>query len=355
MNRAEPRVAVSEMEDYAVSLLTCVGLEPDRADITAQVFVDAETLGFTTHGLLRLVDNLQWLTDGSTRADGEIRVVTEAAASFLWDADYLPGPYVIARAVKHALRLSEASGIGCGVVAKAQHVACLAAYCLSALDEGRVLILAAGSPGERAVAPAGGREPLLSTNPIAAVFPGSDEAILFDTSTSVLSMGALDAARRTARPLKQAGVLSLDGRATADPSEFRDYSTTPLLPIGGLDHGYKGFALSLLVEALTHGLSGFGRSGHRATGEENVVFVLALDPQRFGGIDRFKCEIDSLLHSVSETPPLDEQEPVRVPGQHALARRKEAWAEGLIVEQKTKADLISWGQRFGIQPPWPDE
>ena len=58
--------------------------------------------------------------------------------------------------------------------------------------------------------------------------------------------------------MRSAGILSRDGRATADLTEFCSYGETPLLPIGAPDHGFKGFALSLLVEALTQALSGFG-------------------------------------------------------------------------------------------------
>ena len=67
-----------------------------------------------------------------------------------------------------------------------------------------------------------------------------------------------------------------------------------LLPLGGLDAGYKGFGLGLLVEAMTAGLSGHGRADPRE-GWGGTVFVQVLDPEAFGGLAAFKRQMDHVV------------------------------------------------------------
>ena len=46
--------------------------------------------------------------------------------------------------------------------------------------------------------------------------------------------------------------MTAAGEATDDPNVLKHGGS--ILPIGGLDHGHKGYALALLVEWLTQGL-----------------------------------------------------------------------------------------------------
>src|SRR5262249_61579902 len=76
--------------------------------------------------------------------------------------------------------------------------------------------------------------------------------------------------------------LDAAGRPTDDPEALFTDPPGTLLPTGGADHGHKGYALALLVEALTQGLGGHGRAD-RPTGWGASVFVQVLDPAAFGG------------------------------------------------------------------------
>jgi L-lactate dehydrogenase len=255
-------------------------------------------------------------------------------------------------AVAEASRRCERFGVSCGVVGRAQHVACLAAFCLPALERHQLIVMMVGSPAERVVAPPRGRTPVLSTNPIAAAFPGMGKPVLFDVSTSMISLGELSSARDQRRRAKHPGILSREGFATDDTEAFRDLERTPLLPAGGLDHGYKGFALGLLVEALAHGLSGLGRVGHEPRGEENAVFILVIDPEAFGGAERFEIEIEALVEATRRSEPLDPEVPARAPGDRALALRQEQLKIGILLDAEVVARLAAWGERLNVTVPW---
>ncbi len=92
-------------------------------------------------------------------------------------------------------------------------------------------------------------------------------------------------------------------RATR-PAIPQSHFTEPkgaLLPLGGLDAGHKGFALALLVEALTAGLAGHGRADPPA-GWGGTVFVQVLDPEAFGGLAAFKRQMDCVAARARTTP-----------------------------------------------------
>ena len=55
-------------------------------------------------------------------------------------------------------------------------------------------------------------------------------------------------------------VKDAEGEATDDPSVLFAEPAGTVMPMGGLDLGHKGFAMALIVEALTAGLAGYGRA-----------------------------------------------------------------------------------------------
>ena len=100
-----------------------------------------------------------------------------------------------------------------------------------------------------------------------------------------------------------------------------------MLPLGGIDAGHKGFALGLLIEAMTGGLAGHGRADP-PEGWGATVFVQVLDPEAFGGLDAFKRQMDFLVTAAHGTPVRPGAEPVRLPGERGLQRYREQTGQG---------------------------
>ena len=123
-----------------------------------------------------------------------------------------------------------------------------------------------------------------------------------------------------------------------------------ILPIGGLDHGHKGFGLSLLVEALTQGLAGYGRADRPSNWGAGVL-VLAFAPTRFAGAEAFIRETTWTASAAKAAPPIDPARPVRLPGQLAFERKRRAEREGLVLEPAIVASLVALGRRFGVTVP----
>jgi LDH2 family malate/lactate/ureidoglycolate dehydrogenase len=123
-----------------------------------------------------------------------------------------------------------------------------------------------------------------------------------------------------------------------------------LLPAGGLDHGHKGYALGLLVEALTGGLAGHGRADPREGWAANVL-VQVLDPAAFGGTADFVRQATFLADACRASEPRDPHAPVRLPGEAALARRTRQLAEGVALYPGVLEALAPWSERLGVPLP----
>ena len=162
------------------------------------------------------------------------------------------------------------------------HIACLAAYLKRATDDGLIAIIESSDPAVAAVVPHGGLTPFITPNPIAAGLPISDDPLLVDVSTSITSMGYARQQMRAGKRLPGEWLIDAEGNPTTDPGVLFNEPKGALLPLGGLDAGHKGFALALLVEALTAGLAGHGRADPPA-GWGGSVFVQVIDPEAFGG------------------------------------------------------------------------
>jgi LDH2 family malate/lactate/ureidoglycolate dehydrogenase len=107
-----------------------------------------------------------------------------------------------------------------------------------------------------------------------------------------------------------------------------------ILPTGGLDHGHKGFAMGLLVEALTNGLSGSGR--RQAINRWTVsVYVQVIDPEFAGGLEQFVAEATHLAQACRQSRPAPGHQAVRMPGDAALSRKRAALASGIRLRAET--------------------
>jgi L-lactate dehydrogenase len=144
--------------------------------------------------------------------------------------------------------------------------------------------------------------------------------------------------------------VDADGRAADDPAVLFADRPGAVLPLGGLDLGHKGFALALLVEALTSGLAGHGRADEPKNWGASVFLMLA-DPERFGGRDAFVRETSRLAELCRTTPVAPGAPSVRLPGAAALARRARQLAEGVELHPTALKKLAPWAEKLGVPVP----
>jgi LDH2 family malate/lactate/ureidoglycolate dehydrogenase len=347
------RYCVQDLRNFAFDLLCQSGLHPDPAGAVADILLEGDLLGHTTHGLQLLAPYLDELEAGSMTRDGQPVVVQDHGMSVLWDGGYLPGPWLMTRAIDTGLERLKSYPVFTASIKKSHHIACLAAYLERVAGQGYLIFLTTSDPtlGSK-VAPFGSRTPVYTPNPVAAGWPLKEGLVMMDISMSTTTIGLSQRLHRQNKRLPGKWVMDADGRLTDDPAVIFEEPSGSILPLGELALGHKGFALGLLVEALTSGLCGFGR---KDTPDRwgATVFLMMMDPGALGGREEFITEATGIAEACLKADPLDKDHPVRLPGQAALAKKRRYLERGLELEPGIIPALGKWSTTLGVPVPTP--
>lgn len=350
MDADSPRYAKSALLDFADALLARAGVRDDIARDVAGILVDGDLMEHTTHGLALLSGYLNELAHGTMAKSGEPTVMHASAAAQTWDGGRLPGPWLTLRALDAALAMAASQGTGSVVIRRSHHIGCLAAYLKRATDRGAMALVCCSDPSMRSVAPFGAITPVFTPNPLAAGIPTSGDPILLDVSASYTTNGMTARLHKAGQPLAHPWVQDAQGNPTRDPGVLFAEPAGTLLPLGGLEAGHKGFALALLIEAMTAGLAGHGRADP-AEGWGATVFVQVQDPAAFGGAAAFAAQMDWLVRACHDATPRPDGPRVRMPGERALARYREQSERGIALYPTIMPALESWSQKLGVRLP----
>jgi L-lactate dehydrogenase len=323
-----PAYAAADLRRFATALFRNAGLDGDKPEVTADVLVEADVMGVTTHGLALAPRYLQEIESGSMAKSGEPEVVSDRGGCVCWNGRRLPGVWLVSKAVDLALDRVERQGAVTVAIGNSHHIGCLSAYLPRATERGFVMIVSSTDPSQKTVAPFGGRDPVLTPNPIAVGIPTDGDPVLVDVSASITTnnMGArlVKEGRRFPAPW----VLDAAGDTTDDPAALTKGGS--ILLAGGLDHGHKGYGWALVAEALTQGLAGFGRA-EAPNRWGACAFVQVMDPGAFGGREAFARETGWLARACRGSAPRAGVDRVRLPGERTLARKRDALARGVVL------------------------
>lgn len=347
---AAARFDAAPLEQFAQTLLERTGLAGDRARDVAAILVEGDLLGHDTHGLQLLPTYLGEIESGSMAIAGDPQVLADQGAVLAWDGRRLPGPWLTLRAIDEASRRARSFGTGIVNIRRSHHIAALAPYARRVADDGLLLVLMTSAPAASTVAPFGGTRGLFSPSPISAGIPTGSAPMMIDVSTSITTNGLTGRLAKEGRKLPAPWLIDEQGTPSDDPAVLVPPRAGTILPLGGVDAGHKGYGLSLMVEALTAGLAGQGRSdpGARWGG---TVYVHVIDPQAFNGREAFEQQMDWIAGQCASNPPARADAPVRLPGQRGLALREQALRDGVSLAPGIVAGLATWADKLRVAMP----
>lgn len=335
--------------EWTRMLFEKAGYERDKAQATAEILIEADLMGHSTHGLALVPWYLDGAAKGDVRGGGEPEVISDRGACAAWNGRRLPGTWLTLKAIDLGVERAKKYGTCTIAIADSHHIGALAAYLPRATEQGCMAIVASSSPAVATVAPYGGRVPIMTPDPIGIGIPTDGDPVLIDISATITTNNMARRLIGEGKRFPQPWALDRDGNATDDPKAVIGGGGS-LLPVGGLDHGHKGYALGLLVESLTQGLGGFGRAD-APKGAASSVFVQVIDPTAFAGQDAFTRQTSWLVKACRENPPRPGVERVRVPGDSAMKRRREAIASGVEIASSIMNAIEPYARRFGVATP----
>jgi LDH2 family malate/lactate/ureidoglycolate dehydrogenase len=348
---ATGRIPVAAMVAFTRDALAAAGLSGPDAEIAAKAMIEADVTGFDAHGIFRLSSYVDTLRSGRVNPQAEIKVVQRAPATALVDGDNGMGHLVMTYAANLAVELARGSGIGWVGVRRSNHAGAAGIYAEIPLAHGMVGIYAAVSTANH-MAPWGGAEAIMGTNPIAVAIPAGKEApVVLDIATSVSSFGTIRQYVLANKPMPEGWVVnSTTGEPITDPKKV---SEGVLLPIGG----YKGSGLALMIGLLAGVLNGaaFGREviDFTAPGTEpsnTGQFVMALDVARFIPREMFAAEMDRHLNELRASRRLPGVDSIRLPGEERRRRRIDRSENGVKLAPALIRQLEELATKLKIKP-----
>jgi (2R)-3-sulfolactate dehydrogenase (NADP+) len=327
-----PRLTPQALHDLARRALERAGANPEMAEATASALVYADAHGLSSHGVARLPQYAAHLANG--RADGTARprIAAAKAGAVLIDAGCGLAFAACALAVDEAIRRARDFGVAFAGVTNSHHFG-VAGYHLERVGAAALVGMAFGN-SPAAMPAAGGTRPLFGTNPIAAVFPRSeDPPLLIDLSLSEVARGKLMIAAKEGKSIPLGWALDPQGRPTTDPNAGLEGS---MLALGG----NKGALLALIVELLVTALTG-AAIGFEATSffveEGNRPRLgqafLAIDPAALSGRAVYEERIEALIAAMTA------EATVRLPGSRRGALAARAADEGIEIPDTLKRQL----------------
>jgi LDH2 family malate/lactate/ureidoglycolate dehydrogenase len=249
-----------------------------------------------------------------------------------------------------ALERAEKFGTCTVVIQRTHHIACLAAFLRRATERGMMMMVAASDPWNQNVAPHGAREGVFSPNPIAAGIPTGGEPILIDVSMSITTNGMTQRLGAEGKRFPGQWLLDAHGAPSDDPRVMSSEPKGALLTLGGLEAGHKGYALALLVEALTNALAGHGRADPNE-GWGGTAFIEVFDPEAFGSRAAFLRESSHLAAACRASAPRPGVDAVRLPGEAAARRRAQQLREGVALYPSILLALKPWARKLEVAMP----
>lgn len=359
MNNKHINVSPDDLYQFIYQIFCKAGLPEHKAARSAHVLLRADLRGIDSHGIARLPGYLRLIREQRIDPKSEITIEHETPSTALVNAQKGIGLVTAGEAMQIAVKKAEQAGSGWVAIKNSTHFGIAAAHAEIALKAGMIgFSFTNASP---LVAPAGGIEPMLGTNPVCCAIPaGEEQAVIIDMATTTVSNGKLEIAHRKNETLPLGWVQTVDGLPSQDPLELKQGGT--LLPLGSELHtsSYKGFALGSLVDILTGVLPGanFGPwvppfvsfLGVRddEPGEGIGHFVGALRINAFRPKADFLKSMDQWIQAMRNTKPHPEVERVLIPGEKEYLEEQIRNRDGIPVMEKVYNTMLDLQKEWGI-------
>jgi LDH2 family malate/lactate/ureidoglycolate dehydrogenase len=342
-----PTVHADRLRHIGLALLRAAGASPEEADAVATGCVNANLVGHDSHGIVAIPTYIDRVKAGHIVPGAPWTIVQESPTTTVIDGHWGFGFHVNAKAMQLTIEKAKKANVAACTVFRQSHIGRVGAYPLMAVAQGMIGLATADSGrSPKAVAPFGGREPRLGTNPISIAVPSDlDGPFCLDMATSAVAAGKINLAIARGKEIPTGWIVDKEGRETTDPTQLRKGGA--LLPVGGTE-GYKGSGLAAIVEVLCGLLTGLG-FGVEPTGRHNDgCFMAVFNVAAFRPLADFKKEVAEFARYLKATPPAAGSPGVFYPGEVEYIRQQERAKSGIDVETATWDKLRALAGEYGL-------
>lgn len=358
------RYSIDSLRSFATRTFEHFGVPEADALQASAVLAESDLRGIDSHGVARLHTYFDMLSLGRINPRPSIRILRESPSTATVDGDNGLGLVVGPAANRIAMDKADGAGTGWVSVCNTNHFGICGWYVLQALQ--RDMIGWAMTNTTKLVAPFGGGERMLGTNPLAIAFPGKvHPPIVVDVSTSACAYGKVEMARRRGKDIPEGWIIDREGNSTTNPQDMIDGGA--LLPLGSFAEtgGHKGYCLATMVDVLCAVLSGANwgpfappfalrqEIPDRSVGRGIGHFFGAMKISAFIDPDEFRSQIDAWIETFRGTRPAPGVDAVLIPGDPERIAQAERSVAGIPLVPAVVAELEDISRQTGIPMPEP--
>jgi uncharacterized oxidoreductase len=341
MNRSDAQelmINPEQLHAFVCALWEQAGSEAAEARLVADHLVLANLSGHDSHGVGMIPRYLQSLRDGELTLNVHAQVARDAGAVLTIEGGRGFGQVAAHEAMALGIRRAQQLGVCAVGLRNAHHIGRIGHWAEQCAEAGLVSFHFVNVAGDPLVAPFGGIDARIGTNPFCAAFPRAGRPpLVLDFATSRIAFGKTRVAYNKGQPVPPDSVIDHAGNPSNDPRVVHEDPRGCLLPFGG----HKGYGMAALCEIFAGALSG-GFTTHQGTLMTNSAIIncmmsVIIDPQAFDAPDA-QQEADAFVDWLRTSRLAQGVDGVLVPGEPELAKRAERGAHG------TPIDAASWAQ-----------
>jgi len=339
-------VAADRLVRLVAAIMAAGGSQQAEAHTVARRLVDSNLVGHDSHGVIRVGKYLEWVRAGWLRPNQPPTVVVESDAFAIIDGNRGFGQVVGEYATRRGIDKAARTGIAFIGLRNCGHLGRVGDWAEMAALAGHVSLHFLNTSGAQRVAPFGGSDRRLSTNPISIGIPVADaEPVILDVTTSTVAEGKLMVAVNKGERVPDGWIIDRDGKPTTDPRDF--YDGGALLTVGA----HKGSGLSMVTDLLAGAVSTGRSSDPDDPVLRNNMLSIYIAPHVYDPDGAVLREARRFVDWVKASPPMDPAQPVLAPGEVERRTRAERLARGVPIDDKTWSDLAEAGASVGLSMP----
>lgn len=342
----ESHIDPGRLTTFGAAVFTALGVPAADAELFADSLVRADLWGHSSHGVMRLPWYARRLQSGAMRAVTRAQTVVDAAAVAVLDGCDGIGQVLATQATRDAMRRAKLHGIGAVAVRNSNHFGTAMFYSLLGPPQGCIVMVTTNA--SPAMAPWGGREKRVGTNPWSLAAPAGRYApMVLDIANTAVARGKIYLARQKGESIPAGWALTADGAPTIDAAAAVAGLIAPMA-------GYKGYAIAVMIDMLSGVLTGsaFGTAVHGPYQSEQRSgcghLVIALDVAAFIAPDEFGTRMEQLIEQLKTTPLACGGGEVFYPGELEARHQQRHLCEGLTLPPQTQLDLHALGRDLGV-------
>ncbi|MFM0339610.1 malate/lactate/ureidoglycolate dehydrogenase [Paraburkholderia fungorum] len=342
------RIPADQLHAYVRAIWEQAGSAPREAELVADHLVAANLTGHDSHGVGMIPRYVASLADAQLRLNLHVQVVKDAGAVLSVEGGMGFGQVVAFEAMEQGIERAKRLGICAVGLRGAHHIGRIGHWAEQCARAGLVSFHFVNVAGDPLVAPFGGADRRIGTNPFCAAYPRPGKPpLVLDFATSTVAHGKTRVAYNQGKQVPAGALIDHAGFPTLDPKVMHEAPFGSLTPFGG----HKGFGLAALCEIFGGALSG-GFTTHAGTlGTTNAIvncmLSVIIDPAAFDAPNA-QAEADAFIEWVKASPLAAGADRIYEPGEPERVTRAQREAEGVPIDPATWAQIRAAALAVGM-------